>query len=183
MKIIFLDFDGVVSTFEKGWNIDKEKIILIENIISSTNAKLVISSSWAIGCKNADDFRKKLRFDKITNTNSQESLFIDSIYDVTDHMGSCRGDEIKRWLEKCNVESYVIIDDDDDMLEEQLFNFVQTDTFEGITSREVKLCVQILNKEKVVNPIRLNYNLRYKWLLYCNGFESNINDLLHKYYE
>ena len=30
MKILFLDFDGVVSTFEKGWRLDEEKLLLLK---------------------------------------------------------------------------------------------------------------------------------------------------------
>jgi len=31
MKILFLVFDGVVSTFEKGWRLDEEKLSLLFN--------------------------------------------------------------------------------------------------------------------------------------------------------
>ena len=98
-------------------------------------------------------------------------------------MGSQRGDEIQRWLDthEDEVDSYVIFDDDGDMLDEQLFNFVQTDSFEGITSREIKLAKTILNNKKVVQPIRLNWNLRIKWYdKFCKR-ESNIEQLLLDY--
>lgn len=113
MKILFIDFDGVVSTFEKGWRLDEEKLSLLKE----------------------------------------------------------------------EIESYAILDDDSDMRENQLFNFVQTDGYEGITSREVKLCIKILNNERIQNPIRLNLELTTKWRNNCNGLDkNNISLLLKEYY-
>lgn len=43
-----------------------------------------------------------------------------------------RGDEIKKWLGRHDVEKYIILDDDSDMLEEQLPFFINTDTHNGI---------------------------------------------------
>ena len=80
------------------------------------------------------------------------------------------------------MESYVILDDDIDMLDEQLFNFVGTDCYEGITSREVKLCIQVLKKEKIANPLRLNLPLLFKWYDRNSGRESNIDELLYSYH-
>ena len=94
-----------------------------------------------------------------------------------------RGEEIKQYLEEhTDIKSYVILDDDSDMLDEQLFNFVQTDGFEGITIREVKLCKSILNGERVINPIRLNYTLRNEWINNCRGLENtDIKERIKKY--
>ena len=98
-------------------------------------------------------------------------------------MGRERGDEIQRWLDahEDEVESYVIFDDESDMLDEQLFNFVFTDGFEGLTTREIKLAKTILNNKKVTHPIRLNWNLRIKWYDKCCKRESNIEQLLLEY--
>ena len=175
MKVIFLDFDGVITTPESKWNLDASKIALVEDIIKATDAKIVVSSSWSVGCNTGEEFKNR-------DLPNLKGMFEDAIYDVTDHCGSLRGDEIKRWLENHNdIESYVIIDDDSDILEEQLFNFIQTDTYEGITSREVKLAKSILNNEKVINPIRLNMSLRYKWYDNLEGRQSNISQLLLDY--
>ena len=186
-KIIFLDFDGVISTPECRWNLDPEKITLLEELIKETDAKIVVSSSWSVGSKTAEHFVNKLFNGWTNHTNSiitKDSVFIKAMYDVTDHMGSQRGDEIQRWLDahKDEVESYVIFDDDGDMLDEQLFNFVHTDGFEGLTTREIKLAKTILNNKKVVQPIRLNWNLRTKWYDKCCNRESNIEQLLLEYH-
>lgn len=189
MKILFLDFDGVVSTFEKGWRLDEEKLFLLKEIIDKTNAKIVVSSSWKVGYNNVDKFIETLggrrKSETIKNNGNMYQWFCNNIYDITDSNGSWRGDEIQRWIDahKEEIESYVILDDDSDMRENQLFNFVQTDGYEGITSREVKLCTKILNNERIYNPIRLNLELITKWRNNCNGLDkNNISTLLDKYY-
>ena len=45
-KIIFLDFDGVITTYASKWEIDNEKCLLVKKICDETGAKIVISSSW-----------------------------------------------------------------------------------------------------------------------------------------
>ena len=45
MKIIFLDFDGVITIPPK-WNLNANKIKLIKKLVEETNAKIVISCSW-----------------------------------------------------------------------------------------------------------------------------------------
>ena len=154
MKIIFLDFDGVISTYEKGWRFDGEKLYLLKEIVDKTDAKIVVTSSWKRGFTEVDNFIKSF-YDKPRNKDLKKVTIFDwfakSIYDITDNNGSWRGDEIQRWIDKHNeeIESYVILDDDSDFRDNQLFNFVQTDTYEGITSREVKLCIKILNNKRI----------------------------------
>ena len=189
MKILFLDVDGVVSTFAQGWRLDAEKLSLLKEIIDNTNAKIVVSSSWKVGYDDVDKFIETLggrrKSETIKNNENMFQWFCDNIYDITDSNGSWRGDEIQRWIDthKEEIESYVILDDDSDMRDHNLLNFVQTDGYEGITSREVKLCTKILNHERIYNPIRLNLELTTKWRNNCNGLDkNNISTLLDKYY-
>lgn len=184
MKIIFLDFDGVISTAEQSWKLDKEKLDLLKNILDKTNSKIVVTSSWKRVFKDKDSFIESLknnhRFTCIDT--SKYEWFIDSIIDITNGSASWRGDEVKEWLDNNEIENYVILDDDTDFLDEQLFNFVQTDTYEGLTSREVKLCISILNGEKILNPIRLNSVLGFRWRLkYSIDKGEDIDRLLLKY--
>lgn len=191
MKVVFLDFDGVISTFEKRWSLDSEKLILLKQIVDNTNCVFVISSSWKVGYKDVEHFCEKLRsHPKIKNRLKENEMSLvewlcDNTFDITDSDGSTRGDEIQRWLDshKDNIESYVILDDDSDMLESQLCNFIQTDTFEGITSREVKLCIKLLNHEEINNPIRMNLELITMWRNKCSDVEkNNIEQILMTYY-
>lgn len=191
MKVIFLDFDGVITHAESKWKFDSVKADMINGICRGCDAKIVITSSWRIGFQgNIEIFKLSLLNDFRVKTNPSISYdilksFIGNIYDMTDTQGSMRGDEIRRWLEKhyMDVENYVILDDDSDMLDEQLLHFVQTDTYEGITDREMKLCVGVLNNEETYSMIRLNDVLKYRWRLKCEHpeIDNNIITLLERY--
>lgn len=195
MKIIFLDFDGVITTLSSRWCIDSSRLSLLMNIVEKTNSKIVVISSWKNCYHDVEDFKKSL-FDEVVdkcNPSCYDCIekdiklfknFLDCIYGITDNKGSWRGDEVERWINahEDEIESYVILDDDSDFHEDQLFNFVQTDTFEGLTEREVKLCVARLNGKYINNPIRMNLELITRWRNNCNGIEkNNIEQLWSKY--
>lgn len=184
MKVIFLDIDGVVSTFECKWRLDINKLLLLYDIIYDTDAKIVISSSWRHGCKTIEELKNKFRTFRLPPLlkDTIDDIFLQYIVGMTSIAG-IRGEEIKQYLDTHNdIESYVILDDDSDMLKEQLFNFVQTDGFEGLTTREVKLCISILKGEQIINPIRLNYELRNEWINNCIGLQNtDIKERIQKY--
>jgi hypothetical protein len=60
---------------------------------------------------------------------------------------SCRGYEIKEWLTAHGkgVESYAILDDEQEMLPEQQSHFVQTNPAVGITEEDADAIIAILN--------------------------------------
>lgn len=189
MKILFLDFDGVITTYQSKWKIDIDKVKIINEICDKTDAKIVVSSSWRIGYRGVvHTFQEYLKqyFTKnqyLDHFKEEFNKFINNIVGMTES-GSCRCNEIKFYMnDHPEVENYVIIDDDSDMCDYQLFNFVQTDTYEGITERDAKLCVDILNGVKVINPIRMNDELKFRWRLRCRypEIENNISELLEKY--
>ena len=58
-----------------------------------------------------------------------------------------RGSEIKAWLDMHpEVKKYVIIDDDGDMLEEQMSNFVMTYFYSGFQDEHLEKAIRILNE-------------------------------------
>lgn len=175
MRIIFLDIDGVLNSWASFYRITTEKLQLLNDLIEQTGAKIVISSSWRIGSKDVNDFidknfdNRKFRLDNFKDVLNKELIdnifYNNNIIGLTDTFGPTRGDEIKRWLDNHvdEVESYVIFDDDTDMLDEQLEHLVQTDTYYGITNREVHLASLILCNQFVPNKIRLNNELYYRY--------------------
>lgn len=160
MKIIFLDIDGVLNS--ESWyksnkptilNIEdeKQKFIsesfdpdcwrFIEKLINETGAKIVLSSSWRL-------YDKESTIKEYTGTAFQP--IIDNLYDVTPGMMErCRGMEIKRYLMSLSEqpESYVILDDDRDMLETQLPYFVHINDETGITEKDYNNALKILRNE------------------------------------
>ena len=166
------------------------KINIVNDICDKTDAKIVVSSTWRMGYRgDVSAFHERLKQYFIKNNyldNFKDTFdkFINNIVGMTECICGLRGNEIKSYMnEHPEVENYVIIDDDSDMCDYQLCHFVQTDTYDGITERDAKLCVDILNDVEIVNPIRMNYELRFRWMLMCKypKIENNIEELLENY--
>ena len=67
--------------------------------------------------------------------------------DVTPNIsGADRGIEIKSWVDgfKGNIEGFVILDDDSDMLPSQMDNFVKCPNQLGFQEEELKRALKIL---------------------------------------
>ena len=158
MRVVFLDFDGVITTLKSRYHLDPEKMELVKRIVDATDAKIVITSSWR-------RFTLEDTIKSITDTSSPhvgENPFvpIEAVIGVTarmygfkysdpkKHYSIPRGVEIERWInEHPEVEQYVILDDDCDMLYYQRNNFVHTDTYNGISEADVEKAIKILNKK------------------------------------
>lgn len=142
MKIIFLDVDGVLNMHISGglYALNRKRVQLLEKLIKETGAFIVLSSTWRKDTK---------AFKKLSRNLGYRGL---KIYDVTPDFSfkkngerAYRGHEIQDWLNlHPEVEQYVIIDDDADMLDSQLRNFVQTDGNIGLTDTLVYRAKYIL---------------------------------------
>lgn len=157
MKVIFLDIDGVLNHEQHyKWLMETDEPTplqrvypysefnpkscqLLNDIIKETGARIVVSSSW--------------RLDGIHRMNILfKYLGLPNIYDITpslcERFGSlCRGKEIDKWLsEHPEVDKYVILDDDTDMLPKQISFFVKTNPYEDGLNVECKdKAIEILN--------------------------------------
>jgi hypothetical protein len=162
MKLIFLDFDGVVNTRlydskkdkigyfhpeDEAVN-NKNAIGFLNLLVKETGAKVVVSSTWRRG--------------ETVETLSEwlcNSGFEGEVIGKTPRMDSyCRGAEIEEYLLRLNdVESYVILDDDSDMLKHQMDNFVKCSHEYGFLFHEYFKARMILDgsygdiKRKVVS--------------------------------
>ena len=166
-KIIFLDIDGVLATPEYlkdgQWALNPEKQKLLGEILVQTDAKIVLSSSWRYSTL------KKTK----EHMESEGFLFNDLLIGVTIrayqflergtgiHLSIPRGVEIKQWIDT-HIHSdngknwkrkklgkdftYVILDDESDMLLEHKDNFIHTKSNIGLTDDDVIGAVAILNK-------------------------------------
>lgn len=192
MKVIFLDFDGVITIHSSKWNISLEHIKRIKEICDKTGAKLVISSSWQRYGRQGESREERVKnwLNGILMKGYRgviKQFFAQYTYDMSGRFygefGNVRGSDIKSWLTRNpEVDSYVIIDDEADMLDEQIFNFVQTDMAFGIQDREVKLCIDILNGVKPYNTLNLNDNIKFKyWVSLGYGKVDNYKEIVEKY--
>ena len=122
MKIIFLDIDGVLNTKETAerWHgligMDPELVDRFNKLVEDTSAEVVLSSTW----------RHKKTWRKTMKDNGLNMRFLDRTISLP---GKIRGLEIKEWVDRNNVDKYVILDDDSDMLPDQLL--FKTSFFDG----------------------------------------------------
>ena len=132
-RVIFLDYDGVVNTpmwNDKGtkctYNFPKDNKVnnfqavqWISECCQKFHYDIVVTSTWRL------------------NSNYKECLINGGLRPGIEILGrtedlwdpnNCRGYEIARYLEDHpEINYYIIIDDEDDMLPEQKDHFIQTD--------------------------------------------------------
>lgn len=176
MKVIFLDFDGVI-TIPPRWYIKADLIKNVKRIVDATGAKIVVSSAWRMDSVE-ETIGKMIGWPKRCPRNKMLNWLIDNLYDVTHTYRGLRGDEIKDWLdEHSDVENYVIIDDDGDMRDDQLYHFVQTNFEDGLTEVETKRAIKVLNRKYFQNSMALNFRLRHEHLKFCEGLPHKCEEL------
>lgn len=145
MKVLFLDFDGVINTFmhfSHEGNFSKAACKNVQSLLDKVpDLKVVISSSWR---------KFGLDFDKnILLHNCIDSKRVIGVTEDEKHDGKGdRGYHIRNWLkDHPEVTAFVIVDDESDM--DELFDkLVKTNGFVGMTEKDVQSAIDILNKQK-----------------------------------
>ncbi len=168
-KFLFLDVDGVLATPEylkDGlWCLNPEKQKLLGEILTLTDAKIVLSSSWRHSTlektKEHMEAEGFLFNDKLIGVTIRAYQYLERGTGI--HLSIPRGVEIKQWIDThihsnngkdwCKKKlgedfTYVILDDDDDMLLEHKDNFIHTKGDIGLTNDDVISAVAILNGNK-----------------------------------
>jgi hypothetical protein len=157
MKIIFLDFDGVMDTAyydhmlskqglpgndPYGTVFDPNCVHNLRRIIDNTGADIVVSSSWK-------HFMTYKEFLEMWDARGLPGF----VTDVTPipEMRRNRGDEIDAWLNECNVEcQYVIIDDLDgsNFNEHQIPRLLVVNPFFGLDEDTAERAIYLLNNSQ-----------------------------------
>lgn len=122
MRVVFLDFDGVLNSaayfdrlrraerlvqlIEHDDHIDRAAVALLDYLVFATDAKIVISSSWRIS-RTLPELEETL-----TRAGLRAGRVIDKTVDLR---GVPRGNEIQLWVDTHRPTSFVILDDDSDM--------------------------------------------------------------------
>ena len=128
----------------------------LNQLIEDTGAKVVITSTWR--GRGVEYMQKVLDFEGVVcevigeTCNDEHWKTEDFIpsermerIDEKDYDGYCRGDQIKDWLlQHPDVENYVILDDDSDMLKEQKHHFVNVNNEHGFTRLDYVVAKNIL---------------------------------------
>lgn len=141
-KFLFLDIDGVLNSHRtilvndgvSGHSgmphvsavLDPIALGLIKRI-AHQGVTIVLSSTWRIG----------LGQHSLRQLGQALDLRLSCMTPINEGSNGVRGDEIKAWFKVKRIDptqvKFVIVDDDDDMLDEQLENFVHVDGEEGLS--------------------------------------------------
>jgi len=163
-KIIFLDIDGVLNVIgmhcgprdEFGSQFHTHLVDNLRYIIEQTGASIVISSSWRMSGLGQMKLMWEMR--DLPGEVIETTPWAGEVVNAGGPFHSetmCRGEEIQYWLDRTSNVRYVIIDDDNDMLEIQKSNFVRTaENWDhaghvegyGLTRECAARAVEILNK-------------------------------------
>jgi hypothetical protein len=188
MKVIFLDIDGVLN--HEMWykrrfremdmendtsrypyyEFDPQSVAELNRIIETTDAKVVVSSTWRHG-------KTPQQLQELLERVGFKGEVISKTPDFHARGNTIDGDPIaytiprgceidwwldnegefqrinwsverqKEYLEKALVKNYVILDDDSDMLYNQREHFVKTSIYSGLTKELADKCIQILNSD------------------------------------
>lgn len=143
MKVIFLDFDGVINNWHCFDEVDYNNTKVLLTIIKSTNAKIVVTSST------------KYSFQRKENLNYENTIFYKYIqllkeygietFEITPYLNENREQEILAYLkEHPEIDEFLILDDDyviGSLKEHQIF----LELYKGLTEEHIKPAINILN--------------------------------------
>ncbi len=157
-KIIFLDIDGVLTVPSSKYCLDRERMKLLGEILDRTGAWIVVSSSWRAGTIKDTIFNLTNPDDPAVGSNPFP--YCDKIIGVTPVISwqpgyagmqrpPCRGEEIAAYLRLHPCDSYVILDDEDDMQPSQSSRFILLVHEDGLTLEVVERAVEILNNFEI----------------------------------
>jgi hypothetical protein len=154
VKVVFLDIDGVLNNLgsvlaygNPSKYLDMVSVRLVERLCKHTEAKIVISSSWRIG-RTVEQLKNEL-----------DSLMAHRIADriigrTGDGYNGHRGRQIKEWIEVNAPDcTFVILDDDSDMLPAQKPFFVKTTFEDGFRAAHYKKAMAILDPQSADSKI------------------------------
>jgi len=151
MKIVFLDVDGVLNSKNElvrvynethkphsGYNypFDKKCLYNLRKIITDTDSKIVITSTW----------RKDEEGRNILNGVLKLYGLDKYVIGYTPILDTSRGEEIKQYLLENKCDNFVILDDDSDMGELTVF-LIKTNRQFGLTDGDAQKAIKKLNKK------------------------------------
>lgn len=158
MKVIFLDFDGVINNYTNLDNaVDYKCLSILKKIIALTGAKIVITSSnkypYQRNIGNIPLKERRLYKEYL------KPLFVNGIdiYDMTPLVEENREKEILAYLEQHKeIEEYLILDDDYCMTSLCLHE-IYIDLMSGLTENHINPALNILNGKLEFYHDYINY--------------------------
>lgn len=166
-KVIFLDFDGVLNTLKyqeflkkEGKKtqdelcplFDPEAVNNLKVIVDAVpTANIVINSTWKYEGKEWIDklWRKRSLPGRVHSVTPcyQPDFSVINLEEIPIEMLAGKGYDIKQWIDKYAPSGcqYVILEDDDHFLPEQLPHLIQINDRVGLTEKDAVKAIDILN--------------------------------------
>ena len=155
MRIIFLDFDGVIITWRShfsrsNWNrkkwetLDLVCVNFLKNLCNMSDGpmRIVVSSSWRFQQENVMELLNPTRLSEYFHEDWRTTVYSNVERKVLVPESLARGGEINEWLNRHpEVKDYRILDDDSDILPKQLDRFIKCDGWDGLGGRDMKTLI------------------------------------------
>jgi hypothetical protein len=139
MKVLFLDFDGVIKPIHQDFSKDACKRVS-DLLNKEPQLRIVVSSSWREqGLQACRGILSGLGIDPIK--------VIDVTEGMPEHALKTRDHHIKKWLREHPVENFVIIDDEAEMPDFK-HKYVNTISNVGFTDKDAERALDILKQDK-----------------------------------
>lgn len=146
--IIFLDFDGVICTTRAHFayanpigfhrHLDPVAVKLIERLMRSSKAEIVVSSTWRIGAE-------KSELELALLNSGMGGVNFHSCWRTPSSKEGHRGKEIEQFFQHHNHNGkFLILDDDSDFLDSQKPFHVKTHPHDGFLWEHYEKSCQIL---------------------------------------
>ena len=185
MKLVFCDIDGVlnseIGTAESGvLGIEEEKLYLLQALLESTGAELVITSKARFA---ESVYEERLK------TIGNSGIKIRDAFRGKTLSSNPKAIEVLAYLQnKCkDVDNVLILDDNDhDFSEYFKHNFILVSAKTGLTVKDVEEGIAILGKEKPIYKKRMIYLFKDKNDLengiscYSEAWEDTLIDIIKK---
>lgn len=158
MKVIFLDFDGVINNWDVYDGVDVNNVRILKQIIDKTGAKVVATTSnkYSFQRDSGVDYRKTKYY--VVYVQELNKCGID-IYDVTPYVDGNRDNEIEKYLMMHpEIEEFVILDDDyfsKKFRERQVF----LDYYNGLLEEHLEPSLDILSGKLGFYPDYFDHDL------------------------
>lgn len=139
--LIFLDFDGVLTTVATGYrHRDARCVAQLNRILAATGAKIVVSSTW----RGAPDLKDILKSWGVTGEVVDITPDLRHRRESGIEVAATRGAEIAQWILRNDPAGpFVILDDDDDMGDLRLYH-IRTNSRLGLSEADAERAISVL---------------------------------------
>lgn len=144
MKVIFLDFDGIINDYLTLDYVNKKNVLVLKKILDATGAKIVVTSSnkYQFQIDSTIDIKRTLCYKVYIKQLEENGV---NIFDFTPLVNQDRKLEIMEYLKvHPEVEQYLILDDDyiiDKIKEHEIY----LDLESGLQEKHIVPAIEILN--------------------------------------